>query len=135
MESLWPKLDEVVRNVPFSIVKEQAELFNQQMQGVLNCTVEKHEYIKKNILVTRSYDYEADMYITSPALPEYRLSLLEVYFSIAKAYPCEVCDCLNDSLLNETANNSEDFKKILKKIFHSQTVIDALENIVAQSRL
>ncbi len=135
MESLWPRLDDVTRNVPFKILREQADLFNGQMQGVLRCDVEKHEYIQKNVLVTRTYDYEADMFITSSALPGYRLSLLEVYFSIAKAYPCEVCNCLNDMLLNDTANNSDEFKNILRKIFNSKETISALENIAAQSQL
>lgn len=134
MESLWPKLDDVTRNVPIKILKEQADLFNGQMQGILRCEIEKDDYVGGNILLSDKYDYEAIMYITSPALPGYRLSILEVYYYIAKAYPCEVCDCLKDSIFTEKANNSDEFKEILRKIFHSQAVKNALENIVAQSQ-
>ena len=104
------------------------------MKGFLECSVEKDEYHGGSILNSIKYDYEAIMYITSPILVGYRLSLLEVYFSIAKAYPCDILDCVNDNFVPRTANNAEEFMNILKGIFNSKAVVEALENIVAQSQ-
>lgn len=135
MESLWPKLEEVAMNVPYRILQEQTEAFNEQMQGALLCSLEKDKYKKTSMLGIENYDFCARMYISSPSLADYRLQLLEVYFSIAKAYPCSVENCLDDCAIEREARNSEEFKSILKEIFHSKEVINALNNIIAQSLL
>lgn len=135
MESLWPKLDEVAMNVPYKILQEQTEAFNEQMQGILLCSLEKDKYKKTEFLIMENYDYCARMYISSPNLADYRLQLLTVNFSVAKAYPCTVENSLDDYSNEKRANNPEEFKSILKEIFHSKGVVDALNNIVAQSLL
>ena len=135
MESLWPKLEEVAMNVPYKILQEQTDAFNEQMQGALVCTLEKDKYKSKGFISIENYDFCARMYISSPNLADYRLQLLVVNFSIAKAYPCTVENCLDEYVGDKKAENSEEFKSILKEIFHSKKVIDALNNIVAQSLL
>ena len=128
MESLWPKLEKLAVNVPIRILQDQVDLFNEQMKGMLSCTLEREEIVNYN------YDCEASMYISSPALPDYRLQLVEVKFSVAKAYPCEVHNCVNDRypITGQKANSADEFKEILKEIFNSQEVINALQNILAQ---
>lgn len=135
MESLWPKLEEVAMNVPYKILQEQTDAFNEQMQGILVCTLEKDKYKKQGYIILENYDYCARMYISSPNLADYRLQLLAVNFSIAKAYPCTVENSLDEFVSDKKADNPDEFKSILKEIFHSKGVIDALNNIVAQGLL
>lgn len=135
MESLWPQFEEVTVNIPYKILQEQATLFNEQMQGLLTCNVEKGKYQKNDYIRFRDYDYEASMYISSPNLPDYRLQLIEVYFSVSKAYPCGVLNCLEEFVNETTADNAEEFKNTLKNIFHSEKVVRALQNIATQSQL
>lgn len=134
MESLWPKLEQLAVNVPIRILQEQVDSFNMQMNGMLLCTLEKENKQRDQYLHLDKYDYAANLYIKSPALPDYRLQLVEVRYSVAKAYPCEVLNCVEEhfSSIGQTANNADEFKSILKSIFHSQEVINSLQNILAQ---
>jgi len=134
MESLWPKLDQLAVNVPIRILQEQVDSFNSQMNGMLSCTLEKENKQRTQYLHLDKYDYAASLYIESPALPDYRLQLIEVRYSVAKAYPCEVLNCIEEHLstFGQTANNADEFKNILKSIFNSQDVINSLQNILAQ---
>lgn len=134
MESLWPKLDQLAVNVPVRILQEQVDSFNSQMNGMLSCTLEKENKQRVQYLHLEKYDYVASLYIKSPALPDYRLQLIEVRYSVAKAYPCEVFNCVEEhfSTIGKTANNADEFKNILRSIFNSQEVINSLQNILAQ---
>lgn len=134
MESLWPKLEQLAVNVPIKILQEQVDSFNSQMNGMLSCTLEKDNKVHDQYLHLHKYDFAASLYIKSPALPEYRLQLVEVKYSVAKAYPCEVFNCVGEqlSVIGQTANNAEEFKNILRSIFNSQEVINTLQNMLAQ---
>ena len=134
MESLWPKLEQLAVNVPIKILQEQVDSFNMQMNGMLSCVLEKGSKPQDQYLHLDDYDYSASLYIKSPALPDYRLQLIQMRYSVAKAYPCEVFNCVGEqfSITGETANNADEFKKILKTIFNSQEVINTLQNILAQ---
>lgn len=134
MESLWPKLELLAINVPIKILQEQVDSFNSQMNGMLLCTLEKDNKPNDYYLHLNDYDYAANLYIKSPALPDYRLQLVEVKYYVAKAYPCEVLNCIGEqlSINGQTANNAEEFKNILRSIFNSQEVISTLQNILAQ---
>lgn len=134
MESLWPKLEQLAVNVPIRILQEQVDSFNSQMNGMLSCTLEKEKKQLTNYLQFGNYDYSASLYIISPALPDYRMQLIEVRYSVAKAYPCEVINCIDEqySTMEQTANNADEFKNILRSIFNSQEVINSLQNILAQ---
>lgn len=133
MESLWPKLESLTINLPINILKEQVNHFNGQMGGRLNCTLEKNVYLRR--VVGAKYDFTATLYISSPALSGYRLQLIDVDYSLSKAYPCSVFNCVDDmpSLLGETADSADRFKEILKTIFNSKDVISTLQNLIAQS--
>ncbi len=131
MESLWPQFEQLALSVPYKIMQEQVNIFNDQMRGLLACTLEKDCYTKTNVL--NQYDYSAKMYVSSPLLPDYRLLLVQVDYSIAKAYPCDVYNCVDDMrAFGRTAENPESFKAILKEIFYSKEVATALQNIMAQ---
>lgn len=132
MESLWPKLESLTINLPINILKEQVNHFNSQMGGRLNCVLEKEVYTRR--VIGAGYDFTATIYISSPSLPGYRLQLIDVDYSVTKAYPCTVFNCMDDipSLLGDTADNSDKFKDILKKIFNSKDVINTLQNLIAQ---
>lgn len=134
MESLWPKLDQLAINVPIKILQEQADSFNSQMNGMLSCTLEKDNKTRSHYIHLNDYDFSASLYIKSPALIDYRLQLVEVDYSVTKAYPCEVFNCVGDqfAISGETANNADEFKNILRSIFNSQEVISTLQNILAQ---
>ena len=124
MESLWPKFEKILKDVPAQILKEQAEIFNREMNGTLECEVSSSEVSTKGVLIVKS-----------PQLVNYSLVLVQVNNYIAKAYPCEVINCVVDTpIINSiTANNADDFKRILGSILKSQEVITALQNLIAQT--
>lgn len=132
MESLWPKLEKLTIDLPINILNEQVDHFNSQMGGRLNCVLEKGVYSRH--VMGASYDYTATLFISSPSLPGYRLQLIDVDYSVAKAYPCTVFNCMDDmpSFLGDTADDADKFKGILKKIFNSKDVINTLQNLIAQ---
>lgn len=133
MESLWPQFEQLALSVPYKILQEQVDLFNSQMAGMLICSLET-DHTVKSYIVLNHYDSSAKMYVSSPRLQEYRLLLVQVDYALAKAYPCEVYNCVDENQnFGRTANNPEEFKSILKEIFHSKEVVSSLQNIMAQT--
>lgn len=133
MESLWPQFEQLALSVPFKILQEQVNLFNSQMTGLLTCSLETDHAVKSYVTMNH-YDSSTKMYISSPRLPDYRLLLVQVDYAIAKAYPCEVYNCVDEyQTYGCTANNPEEFISILKEIFHSKEVVSSLQNIMAQT--
>lgn len=131
-ESLWPKIESITVDSPIRILKEQADLFNEQMKGLLWCTLKRVQ--KSDTILDRSYDYIAELIITSPALPGFRLELVETKFLVAEAYPCEVINCIVEKYQKsgKKAENAKDFKNILKSTLNSPQIISALQNMLAQ---
>lgn len=131
-ESLWPKIESITVDSPIRILKEQADLFNEQMKGLLWCTLKRVQ--KSDTILDRSYDYIAELIITSPALPGFRLELVETKYLVAEAYPCEVINCIVEKhqKSGKKAENAKDFKNILKFTLNSPQIISALQNMLAQ---
>ena len=136
MESLWPKLERLSKDVPAQILKEQADIFNREMKGILECEVSSSEVSTNGVFVPGiDKDFTSKLIVTSPQLINYSLVLVQVNNFIAKAYPCDVINCVVDTpFINSiTANNADDFKRILGSILKSQEVITALQNLIAQT--
>ena len=137
MESLWPKLNQISQDVPVLILKEQATIFNQEMNGVLRCEVTSSDIPPKNVHIPGiDKDFTSKLIVTSPQLMGYSLVLVQVNNFISKAYPCEVINCLKDSpvLGSSMAHNADEFKQKLGKILKSEEVITALQNLIAQTK-
>ena len=100
-----------------------------------------NSYIPSEISTNRVFipgidkDFTTKLIVTSPQLTNYSLVLVQVNNFIARAYPCEVINCVNDNQVNNgiTANNADDFKRILGSILRSQDVVTALQNPIAQT--
>lgn len=136
MESLWPKLERISKDVPAQILKEQADIFNREMNGILECEVCSSEISTKGIFIPGiDKDFTSKLIVKSPQLTNYSLVLVQVNNFIARAYPCDVINCVVDTpaVNSITANNAEDFKRILGSILRSQEVITALQNLMAQT--
>lgn len=136
MESLWPKLEKISIDVPVQILKEQADIFNREMNGILECEVTTSEISTKGVFVSGiDKDFTSKLIVTSPQLVDYSLVLVQVNNFISKAYPCEVINCVDDMPISNgiTANNADEFKRILGSILRSQEVITALQNLIAQT--
>lgn len=136
MESLWPKLERLTKDVPAQILKEQADIFNREMNGILECEVSSSEVSTKGVFFPGiDKDFTSKLIVTSPQLINYSLVLVQVNNFIAKAYPCDVINCVVDTpTINKiTANNADDFKRVLGSILRSQEVVTALQNLIAQT--
>ncbi len=136
MESLWPQLGNLSQDVPVQILKAQAEIFNREMNGILKCKVISSEISTNRVFIPGiDKDFTTKLIVTSPQLTNYSLVLVQVNNFIARAYPCEVINCVNDNQVNNgiTANNADDFKRILGSILRSQDVVTALQNLIAQT--
>ena len=136
MESLWPQLGNLSQDVPVQILKAQADIFNREMKGILECEVSSSEISTKGVFIPGiDKDFTSKLIVTSPQLINYSLVLVQVNNFIARAYPCEVINCVNDNQVNSgiTANNADDFKRILGSILKSQEVVIALQNLIAQT--
>ena len=136
MESLWPQLGNLSQDVPVQIMKAQADIFNREMNGILECEVSSSEVSTKGVFVPGiDKDFTSKLIVTSPQLINYSLVLVQVNNFISRAYPCEVINCVNDNQVNSgiTANNADDFKRILGSILRSQEVVTALQNLIAQT--
>lgn len=136
MESLWPKLEKISKDVPAQILKEQADIFNRDMNGILECEVSSSEISTNGVFVPGiDKDFTSKLIVTSPQLYNYSLVLVQVNIFIARAYPCDVINCLVDNRASNstTANNADDFKRILGSILRSQEVVNALQNLIAQT--
>ena len=137
MESLWPNLETISKDVPVQILKEQADIFNRELKGLLECKVETSEVpLGKSYISSIESDLTAKLVVTSPNLYNYSLVLVQVNNKISKAYPCEVINCLSEYLLSnsEIANNAGEFKHILGTILKSDNVVTALQNLIAQTQ-
>lgn len=132
VKSLWPKVESMAEDTPIRILKEQADLFNAQMKGLLRCTLERQK--KSESVYNRSYDYIASLNITIPALLDFRQELVRVKYLVVEAYPCEVINCIEERYHNTTqkAQNVKDYMNILKSVLNSRKVINALQNMLAQ---
>lgn len=136
MESLWPQLGNLSQDVPVQILKAQADIFNREMNGILKCEVISSEISTNRVFIPGiDKDFTTKLIVTSPQLTNYSLVLVQVNNFIARAYPCEVINCVNDNQINNgvTANNADDFKRILGSILRSQDVVTALQNLIAQT--
>ena len=136
MESLWPRLDNVAHDVPVQILKDQADHFNKDMNGILKCEVKSSEVSTQGVFIPGiDKDFTSKLIVSSPNLNGYSLVLVRVNNFVSKAYPCEVINCVNDNSINGmTANNAEEFKGILGSILKSNEVITALQNMIAQTQ-
>lgn len=136
MESLWPQLGNLSQDVPVQIMKAQADIFNREMNGILECEVSSSEVSTKGVFVPGiDKDFTSKLIVSSPQLINYSLVLVQVNNFIARAYPCEVINCVVDTpgINSITANNADDFKRILGSILRSQDVVTALQNLIAQT--
>lgn len=136
MESLWPQLGNLSQDVPVQILKAQADIFNKEMNGILKCEVISSEISTNRVFIPGiDKDFTTKLIVTSPQLTNYSLVLVQVNNFIARAYPCEVINCVNDNQVNNgiTANNADDFKRILGSILRSQEVVTALQNMIAHT--
>lgn len=136
MESLWPKLERISKDVPVQILKEQADIFNREMNGILECEVSSSEVSTNGVFIPGiDKDFTSKLIVTSPQLINYSLVLVQVNNFIARAYPCDVINCVVDNHVGNsiTANNADEFKRVLGSILRSQEVIIALQNLIAQT--
>lgn len=138
MESLWPKLERISKDVPAQILKEQADIFNREMNGILVCEVSSSEVSTNGVFIPGiDKDFTSKLIVRSPQLYNYSLVLVQVNNFIARAYPCDVINCVVDNQNSNSiiANNADDFKRILGSILRSQEVITALQNLIAQTNI
>lgn len=136
MDSLWPKLERISKDVPVQILKEQADIFNREMNGILECEVSSSEVSTNGVFIPGiDKDFTSKLIVTSPQLINYSLVLVQVNNFIARAYPCDVINCVVDNHVGNsiTANNADEFKRVLGSILRSQEVIIALQNLIAQT--
>lgn len=136
MESLWPQLGKLSQDVPVQILKAQAEIFNREMNGALKCEVCSSDITSQRVFIPGiDKDFTTKLIVKSPRLHDYSLVLVQVNNFISRAYPCEVINCVDDTHANNsmTANNAEDFKRILGSILRGHNVITALQNLIAQT--
>lgn len=137
MESLWPKLGRLSQDVPVQILRAQADIFNKEMNGALECEVTTDEIQHTRVFVPGiDNDFTTKLVVTSPQLVDYSLVLVQVNNLISKAYPCDIINCLKDDSfgLGQKANNAEEFKQILASILKSEEVMTALQNLIAQTK-
>lgn len=136
MESLWPKLGSISQDVPVQILKAQAEIFNKEMNGVLECEVTTNKILHSGVFVPgKDNDLTAKLIVTSPQLIDYSLVLVQVNNLVSRAYPCEIINCLKDDVFayDNEANNAEEFKQKLGAILRSEEVVTSLQNLIAQT--
>ena len=136
MESLWPKLGTISQDVPVQILKAQADIFNKEMNGVLECEVTTNKMPHSRVFVPGiDNDFTAKLIVTNPQLTDYSLVLVQVNNLVSKAYPCEIINCLKDfdSVYDNKANNAEEFKQKLGAILKSEEVVTSLQNLIAQT--
>lgn len=137
MESLWPKLQTISEDVPVQILKAQAEIFNDSMDGQLECEVHSSDIARKGTFVSGiDTDFTTKLVVTSPSLSNYSLVLVQVNNVVSRAYPCDVINCVKDenAFFAMKANNAEEFKQILASILQSDEVITTLQNLIAQTK-
>ena len=69
MESLWPKFEILSKDVPAQILKEQADIFNEELKGLLECAVETSEVpLGKFNNNSIGSDFTTKLVVTSPNL-------------------------------------------------------------------
>lgn len=131
-KNLWPKIESIAEDSPIRILKEQADLFNTQMKGLLKCTLKREA--RSDSIFDLSYDYIASLNISTPALKDFSLRLIEVKYLVAEIYPCGVIDCIAERYhkTEQKAKDAKDFNYILKSILNSHKVKNALQNMLAQ---
>ena len=140
MENLWPSFETEEMQLPKTILDEQAKIFNNNMQGLLECKITVREQ-PSDMWVPLSMNRDEEtiekaqqllMHIVAPYAGGYRLAVLVVTFQVTSVYPCTIDDCLGDTTCQ--VNDENEFKTTLKQILNSKKLINAVNVLKSQSR-
>jgi hypothetical protein len=130
MNDLWPDFAPAEGEVPpITILKEQASLLGLKLKNLIEADVE-----------TSTTDYQRflrhTLFLIAPVLNFYRYKLLDVEHSATEMYPTSIkvpTDDPANTTLEIKAENEEEFKAELKKVFASAQIKRVIENLLAQS--
>jgi len=122
-DNLWGD-GEFVSDVkaPVAILKEQAAVLTNLTKGVLQGTVK--------VLRAQSAISNIELRIMAPALDNYHYLVADVYHP-TEVYPVQVIDPTNKT--EYSADDEEQFKDALRKVFQSDKVRRAIAMLIAQS--
>ena len=121
-ENLWgtlPSVDKI--KTPLVILQDQAALLGDITNNQLVGYIEYFDYPSKGLS-------EARLYISVPALQNYKILILSLHFSYLEIYPVRLRNTISDNQIIECKNEDE-FKTALQNIFtseHVQKIITAL---------
>ena len=140
IDNLWPSFEVEKIKLPKTILDEQARIFNNNMQGLLECRISTREQpVDMWAPLSMSRDAETMekaqqvlMHIVAPKVGGYRLAVLVVTYLVSSVYPCKMENCLEDDPAVE-ANDPDDFAIKLKAILNSKKLINAVNVLRSQS--
>ncbi|MCS3183449.1 hypothetical protein [Bacteroides thetaiotaomicron] len=143
--NLWPIFDANIEVMPKTLLKEQAEYLEENTHKMVLGEVVSGETVsafgetflrivpdkfKKGPTLNEN-PLRHTFYIIAPKLNNYRFELLRVTHYRLHTYPLELFDSINEEKYE--LNNQDDFIKKLEYIFKSETVIDIIKSLIAQS--
>lgn len=125
-ENLWPNFivgEPII--TPASIMKEQADLFNEKMQGKLLC------FINSAAVFLDSSKVETKMFVSAPNFGNYSMRLLTVRYPLINSFPCSITNEIT-STQNDEISNVADFKAVLMKELAQPEVMKVIQVLYSQ---
>lgn len=125
-ENLWPDFnigDPII--TPATIMKEQAQLFDEKMKGKLHCFVASDPSFSDSSIVNTK------MYISAQKLGNYTMRLLSVQYSLTGVFPCALTNEVTSSKEEKIAS-IEEFRQILTKELAKPEVVRVIQVLYSQ---
>ncbi len=136
MENLWPNnINQVTHKItPKEFLNEQINFLSKATNGKLQGTLSSFSTNSSNDIETEK-DFTGEIFIhsmkiVSPSLG-YSFTLLRVAHQTIKIFPISIFSNLTDK--KYSVKDLDEFGNVLKEIFSSAEVVEAISSIASQS--
>jgi hypothetical protein len=134
--SLWPSLEEIGTTkylTPVAVMRQQAEAISQMTSNIL-----EGQIISEKIAPKRDGESEKlkhTFLLRASALGGLTTTLFSVAHDLARAYPATFQSVYNtqQTFGKNSIKSQNDFQEALREFFHSGSVKEVLQSLIAQS--
>ena len=125
--NLWGDLGDLnTIRTPALILQEQAGYLGELTSGLLE------GYIRRDSLA-RENRFDISLYILAPSLGRYRFKVLELSYTIERAYPVRIRDSIGGKDYN--AHDENDLLRILGTLLTSESVKRVIASLISESQM
>lgn len=133
MKNLWPKIDKGYNSPPIDILEKQGGYLEAESDKVLTYDIdtgifEDAKWSKSGKALKSSF------YIHAPHLNDYKYLLLYIIHDFLDIYPIHVGFFQNEGGVLPTANNEQEFEKMIEEILGSDKTKHIINTLYSRSQ-